>query len=255
MLCPNGTAVLSTQEFASYQWFRIPWGGGTAEPIPGATGPELEVSEQDMLYSIFVEVRQDTCIDQSDTVLVDGLFFIPPYVIHEGDYTYNPQEGVFEVCRGDTMFLNFSYEVNITWYRNGQPIEGEHEQVLAVTEAGVYTVEGAPAICPDYIVPLGLLLEVALKECQSALKPAGQAASWRFAALNSAGVIQVARDIPAGPGYWRLFDVSGRQVWTGAGHGMEQETLDVGPLHPGMYVLLWLGQDGNACSAKMIGNQ
>lgn len=255
LLCPNGSAVLSTQNYSSYQWYRIPWGGGAAELITGAEGPELVVTWQDVLYSFFVEVSQDTCVDQSDTVLVDGLAFIPPYVIHEGDYTYDPQQGVFVVCRGDTMFLTFSYEVNITWFRDGQPIEGENGQVLAVTQAGAYTVQGAPLPCPDHIEPLGLVLEVVLEDCQNALDPVSPATPWRLTPLPGTDRILVERHAPAGPGQWRMYDLAGRMTWSGAGHGAEQELIPVGAPGNGMYILQWIGEDGRHQSGKITINQ
>ena len=44
LLCPGATSTLSTQQYDAYQWYSRPFGsGGSAQPIPGATGQTLEV--------------------------------------------------------------------------------------------------------------------------------------------------------------------------------------------------------------------
>jgi hypothetical protein len=57
---------------------------------------------------------------------------------------------------------------NITWYDNGNPIPGETDPVLIVTEAGSYTVSGSPAECPDFVQTMGIPLDVVVENCNPA---------------------------------------------------------------------------------------
>jgi len=254
LLCPNGTAILGTQSFDSYQWYRIPWGGNQAEIIPGATEQELTISEEDMLYRIFVEVTKDTCRAQSDTVLVDGLVFLLPVVAHSGKYTFDPVQESFVICRGDTMFLELllPYEVNITWYRNGLPLAGEEGTVYAVTEPGAYTVEGAPAICPEFIQPLGLILDVLQEDCSTSLQEGPGTAAWRIVPQPARDVLEIGRPRAEGPGQWHLYDLSGRQCGQAPGTGDIREELHFGPLPTGRYTLQWVGRDGQMQATTVL---
>lgn len=157
ILCPNETDTLSTQEYDSYQWYK----DGVA--IPGATQQHHIVNQFADAGSYFkVNVTLSGCTEMSDSVLVDGWAYLPPFVIHDGTYTINPNDGSSLLCPGvDTMILTFSYPANIQWFKDGVAIPGATTNVLKVTSPGTYIVEGAPAVCPNNIATLGVSIDVA----------------------------------------------------------------------------------------------
>jgi hypothetical protein len=63
-------------------------------------------------------------------------------------------------CEGDTvlLILGMPYELNIQWTNNGIPIPGATDDTLVVTTTGNYHVSGAPAICPNYVAQLGVVI-------------------------------------------------------------------------------------------------
>jgi hypothetical protein len=168
ILCPQETAslnlVVDSVNYDSIKWFK--WLG-----ISGFQ-PEEIVEWQNLIqvnlnqfehsgYYFFARVSEgDFCSENSDTVLVDGYIFLPPVVQHNGNAELN-QNGIWEVACGQeaSLELMLPYTNSITWYRNGTPIEGENEQELTITQSGLYTVSGAPALCPNSINFLGLELE------------------------------------------------------------------------------------------------
>jgi hypothetical protein len=48
----------------------------------------------------------------------------------------------------------------VQWFYNGNPIAGATNDTLVVYNTGLYTAEGAPSVCPNYIMQLGLNLSV-----------------------------------------------------------------------------------------------
>jgi hypothetical protein len=142
-------------------------------PVPGATGQSLTVTSNDVLSTFYVEATLDDCTEVSPTVVIDEYAFLPPFVIQEGEFTFDPETETYIICEGDTMFLTLGlpYDTMISWFRNSAPIAGETGPTLAVTATGGYTVEAAPAVCPDFIQPLGIVLNVLVEDCPSAAKP------------------------------------------------------------------------------------
>ncbi len=166
ILCPNTQDTLWTGVFDSYQWYKA----GTA--IPGATLQYYVVEHYRDAGSRFsVEVTDDGCTEMSDDMLVDGWAFLGVTVMSGGDYQFDPNRGVHVLCDStamqgrDTMVLtlNMPYNTNIQWFRDNQPIPGANGNVLHVTETGEYVVEGAPAVCPDYIQRLGVIIRAELR--------------------------------------------------------------------------------------------
>lgn len=158
VLCPLEAAMLSTQAYDSYQWYK------EGQPIPGAVGQTLPVDyQQSSGYSFSVLAELDGCAEMSPPVLVDGWVFLPPVVMTEGDEPLGfTGEGVAQYCEGAfvQLTLGMPYTESIEWTRNGQPIQGADAPVLVVTESGSYHVSGAPAICPDYVVGLGVTVDI-----------------------------------------------------------------------------------------------
>ncbi|MBL7962490.1 MAG: hypothetical protein JNM31_01480 [Flavobacteriales bacterium] len=158
ILCPNTTEVLWTQVYDSYQWYR----DGVA--IPGANGQSHTVdASMDVMSEFSVEATLDGCTEMSAQVLVDGWVFLFPYVISDGDTAlYIDGMGVAHHCEGDTVLLTLGmpYDTNIQWTDGGVAIPGANSVVLVVTQTGAYSVSAAPSICPNYILGLGVEVEI-----------------------------------------------------------------------------------------------
>ena len=73
ILRPGESALLSTQEYDSYQWFR------DEQPVDGVTQPTLAVDYfTDSGYCLTVLAEQDACSELSTPVLVQGWVFLLP---------------------------------------------------------------------------------------------------------------------------------------------------------------------------------
>ena len=167
ILCPQGTGELNLTitpaAYDSVKWFKwLSFGSFEAEEIPDwENSLAVDLNQFDHSgYSFFAQVYAGDCDEFSDTVLVDGYIFLPPVVMHGGSAELN-QNGVWEVACGQdaTLELMMPYTNSIVWYRNGVPLPDENAQVLNISQSGLYTVSGAPELCPDLISFLGLELE------------------------------------------------------------------------------------------------
>jgi hypothetical protein len=164
ILCPEGEGLLTTQSYDNYQWYVRHYGTTTPILIPGATQQTLEIDYFEYAASyLSVQVWQNGQTATSDEYFVDGWAFSPPVVFSDGEFEIGP-DGEIIICPGDTVFLelNVPYTVNITWYQDGEVLQGETGQQLVVTVPGEYYVTGAPAQCPDFISGPGLTIPVVL---------------------------------------------------------------------------------------------
>jgi hypothetical protein len=191
ILCPNEQAVLTTQEYDSYQWYK------EGVLIPGADQQTLMVDAfQDGGASFSVEATLDGCTEMSPNALVDGWVFLPPYVIHAGaEALYISGEGISHHCLGDSVWLIFSYSENIQWTNNNADIPGASDDSLLVVTNGSYSASGAPSVCPNYSAQLGVTVnivfdapivpEITLADGELCATPAGVAYAWM---LNGAPI-------------------------------------------------------------------
>lgn len=164
MLCPESEGILQTSNFESYQWFKRPFSADEAELISGATDSFLTVNYFDDVPAWFsVEVSYDSCVVMSDEYLLDGYVFLPPFVESVGDFSVG-SEGEIILCNQDTAFFIFSLDTNVQWFRDFEPIIEANDKELIVTESGAYFAEGAPEECPDFIMSLGLAIDVIKKD-------------------------------------------------------------------------------------------
>lgn len=255
ILCPEGSTELKTQAYEMYQWYRRPWGGNQADPIPGATGQSLALTEVDALNFYSVEATLSGCTENSPEVLLDVWAFVLPTLSYEGNYEFDPNTQTFSICEGDTMLLVLSppYAASITWYNNGLPIPGETGISLPVTQTGAYQVVGAPAICPNFILSPGVITDVVAEVCNAVAEPtpAGLQVSLfpnpvadqlyiRFSSASPAAMLQ-------------LIDLYGREI-------LQQELvsgttvaqLDVRHLLPGTYFLQLHFAEGKSLAKKMV---
>jgi hypothetical protein len=149
ILCPNTTDTLrTTQPYQTYQWYK------NNVAISGATNSWLAVDYfNDAGYNFSVSVTQDTCSGTSAQNLVDGWVFLLPTVMSSGNINF---------CPGDTEYLVLMppYEVNIQWTNNNVPIPGANDDTLIVTQSGNYSVSGAPQICPQFVLQLGVVINI-----------------------------------------------------------------------------------------------
>lgn len=157
ILCPGEGAVLTTEIYESYQWYK------DGNLIPGATMQTYAVDAfTDGGSSFQVEATLDGCTELSASVLVDGWVFLLPTVMSAGDPPYAiTQDGALH-CDGDTvlLILMLPYDTGIQWTNNGSPINGATNDTLVVTESGNYSVSGAPSICPNFVQQLGVTITV-----------------------------------------------------------------------------------------------
>jgi hypothetical protein len=151
ILCPNESDTLWTESYDSYQWYKA------GMVVPGATLQYYVVDAFNDAGNYFkVEVTQSACTEMSDSVLVDGWAFLPPFVISEGNFTLCPgQDSVI-------FILGQPYTDNIQWMDNGAAIPGANDDTLIVYGAGSFTVEGTPPQCPNFVQTLGVSLDVTL---------------------------------------------------------------------------------------------
>lgn len=156
ILCPNETATLSTQSADAYQWYK----DGVA--VFNAMQQTLEVSSSDAGSQFSVVATVDGCAEESPQVLVDGWFFLLPFVIHEGDPpAFIGPEGESFYCDGAFVHLVLGgVAENIQWTLNGEVIPGADGQDLVVTEDGFYSASGGPGVCPDFIMSVGVQIPI-----------------------------------------------------------------------------------------------
>lgn len=164
MFCPDAVAeTLQTQSFQTYQWFIYHSYNNTSTPISGATGQQLIVDPINYLgVEVYVKVSDGVCTDSSETVYIDGWLFLPPVVMHAGDQGTIGSNGEQYMNCGDTamLILMSPYSDQIQWYNYGNPIPGATNDSLIITQTGHYTCSGAPAVCPNYIQQLGVVIEI-----------------------------------------------------------------------------------------------
>ncbi|MBL7717303.1 MAG: T9SS type A sorting domain-containing protein [Flavipsychrobacter sp.] len=149
-LCPNETDTLWSDAHDTYQWMK----DGT--PISGANSQYIVVDANNDVGSLFSVITTTTGCTGPDTsadVLVDGWMFLLPYVVNVTNTM---------LCPGvpDSVVFDFSLDSNVQWYFNGNPIPGATNDTLVAYNTGFYTAEGAPSVCPNYIMQLGLQLSV-----------------------------------------------------------------------------------------------
>ena len=206
ILCPNGSDELTTGAFDTYQWYK------NGAPISGANSQTLPLTSADDAGSWFkVAVGLDSCSAISDSVLVDGYVFLLPYIINEGDAPNLIGDNSEQIyCQGDDplLVLGAPYDTNVQWFNSGTPIPGANSPSYAVTGSGSYSVEGAPAVCPDFIQNAGVSVVMDFHPyiqptiVQSGIllcpEPEGISSQWYYNGSPVAGLDQCVIPIDAG---------------------------------------------------------
>lgn len=253
ILCPGDSTVLKTQVYDAYQWYRRPYGASQAEPIPGATGQSIKLTEMDVLNYYSVEVTQNGCTETSPEVLLDSWVFVLPTISHSGDYYFDPVDLTFHICQGDTMFLTLNppYEANIVWYKNGEPIPGETFVTYAVTEEGSYTVVGAPLICPNFILSPGVEIQVEVEVCNSVGEPHLLPEVEMYPNPVS-DVLYLDFSFPSPSATWKLTDVYGRQLESTVLPEGSKFQIDLSHFPAGVYWLHLYFAEGEKLVRKVV---
>lgn len=245
VLCPNESGTLATEVYDAYQWYK------DGSPISGETGQLLAVQQgADAGSSFTVSATLDGCTEMSASVLVDGWMFLLPYVMHGGDDPIGVgPNGEALYCEGDTMLLELSspYTENIQWTNNGMPIPAPEgtSQILVVTGSGSYTVSGAPNVCPNFIMGIGVEVaasftppmqpDIVAGDDQICVYPLGNSTQWYLAGVP-VGTTDCIDVTSAGP-YTAFVDygtncqvISAPYFSTGIqGHHMEAPTVSPNP--------------------------
>lgn len=200
MLCPNGSEVLQTQIYDTYQWYK------NGSPIQGATNPTYTVFTSDFFSNFSVEVTLGGQTAMSPSIFVDMYAFMPPVVWNYGSGYW----GGLEMCEYHELYfeLLLPYNTNIQWFKDGQPIPGANSPVYEVTETGVYRAEGAPDTCPDFIqstIPLSVVVHVppmpVISQVQDTLFTSVYPGQWYAGNSPIAGAIGEYY-VPQSPGYY-----------------------------------------------------
>lgn len=171
MVCPQSINTWTCVEpYETYQWYQRLYGTTDTVAIPGATLQTLTMDAYNVSASyLIVEVTENGETAMSPEFFVDGWAFSGITMMSEGNFEIG-NNGEAIICEGDTLFLslNMPYNTNITWFNNWDTIPGENASTLNVTEEGSYTVSGAPAVCPDFILTQGVAVEVIVENCSPA---------------------------------------------------------------------------------------
>lgn len=151
ILCPNESDTLWSDVHDTYQWLQ------DGQPITGETN-QYFVADANVVGGSMISVVTTTAgcpnaTDTSDEVFIDGYMFLLPFVINVTDT---------KLCPGvaDSVIFDFSLDSNVQWYYNGNPVTGATNDTFVAYQEGFYTAEGAPDVCPNFIMQLGLNLEV-----------------------------------------------------------------------------------------------
>jgi hypothetical protein len=169
ILCPESFGTYTTGAYDSYQWYKHDYISGDTILLTGETSQSITIDAYNYTPCwLIVEVTNGPLTMMSEEFFIDGWAFLPPVVATYGN-SWTNEWAVHQACIGDTLIYEFMqpYEVNITWYYNGNPIPGQTDDSLIVTESGYYNVEGAPELCPDWIQQLGVTLSIEFVDCDS----------------------------------------------------------------------------------------
>jgi hypothetical protein len=149
--CPYDTVKLSVEgAFDSYQWYLNYDGSANLTLIEGATEASLliPISEYGFGY-FFVELTRDDCTEVLPPVVLDSWVFSFPAIEH------SPQN---QYCHGDSTIISnaFGSYPFYQWYRDWVLIPGANEAQYVVRQSGTYTLEVAPAACPQLTLSSGV---------------------------------------------------------------------------------------------------
>ncbi len=122
-LCPGSTLTLTSSPGISYQWQL----NGTN--IAGATNQMYDVTQGGSYTVIVTDAVNTSCTSTSVA-----------FVITEIVPTITSTGGATTLCPGLTLVLTASTADSYQWLFNGNPIAGETNQTIAVTQPGDYSV-------------------------------------------------------------------------------------------------------------------
>ncbi len=215
LLCPNACETFRVDSATSYRWFTRAFGSNDTLLLDGATDSTVSICYGDTPLYLSAEIVREGTTLRAPEVLVDGLVFLPPAVESTGDFTIG-DEGQSLLCPGDTLRFRLLDQtaVNVRWFRDGSPLEGEDGVELIVTKPGSYTVVSAPGECPDFVQNLGLTLEV--ETCSTNAVPEPGVERWPAPYPNpTSGTLfwDLPTNLLGAPA--SVYDGLGRRLWSG----------------------------------------
>lgn len=238
ILCPNTSDTLWTEQYDSYKWYK------DGNLIPNATNQYYVVSAfNDGGSSFKVEATLNNCAEMSPEVLVDGWAFLGVTVITEGLQD--------TLCAGeDTLLLimGMPYDTDIQWTKGGIDLPGETNDTLVVTTSGVYSVSGAPSICPNFNQNLGVELTYMFVNCSVGLDE-NVAPKLSLYPNPANTLVTVQTGINTLGTTYKLYDVLGRTMLSGT-ITTDNTILDISTLPSGIYVFALQGK--TPASIKLI---
>ncbi|HRF38094.1 MAG TPA: T9SS type A sorting domain-containing protein [Saprospiraceae bacterium] len=255
LVCPEARTTLGTQAYDAYQWYTRPFGSSAApQPVNGATGPAFTVDYNDTPLYVSVSATLNNCTERSAEVLVDGLVFLLPVALSDGEFTIGPN-GEAVICAGDTMHLIAlsPYTTNIKWFDGEEAIPGANDDTLIVTRPGSYWFTGAPQQCPDFTASLGLRVEVVWSDIPGCATAVRELQIQDVLVWPNPASDRVAISV-AHPGAINLtlLDITGRPLWRSYFDGQTEVPMSAWP--EGMYILQLSAADGAMSRYKLIKN-
>ncbi|MBU3658702.1 MAG: T9SS type B sorting domain-containing protein [Flavobacteriales bacterium] len=129
-LCPGSTLTLTSSPGISYQWQL------NGVNIAGATNQTYDITQGGSYTVIVTDAVNTTCTSTSVAFVVTE---IVPTITSTG--------GATTLCPGLTLVLTASPSDSYQWLFNGNPIAGETNQTITVTQPGDYSVTATVSGC------------------------------------------------------------------------------------------------------------
>lgn len=161
LLCPwqDGTAsIVSAQTYDTHQWYYKYWFlPDDFQPIDGATSPSFTYdwfTYDQALLKVVVTLNGNTF--ESNVLQIDSWAWSGLVLFSDlnDDVVFDPDTESFLLCQGGSFELSINsppYDANITWFKDGEPIDGANSSSYTVTSPGFYNVSAAPSFCPDSV--------------------------------------------------------------------------------------------------------
>ncbi len=124
MICPGATTRIRSSLSAGNQWLR------DGEPIPGATGQELVVTQPGS-YTVRNSNAGGCSYLSNELFIVQNLSAERPRI---------SPDGATEFCDGGRVLLSATPADRYQWLRNGTEITGEQNRTLSAISSGIYSV-------------------------------------------------------------------------------------------------------------------
>lgn len=240
LLCPGGEGtaqITGDVTYDSYQWFYRYDFDGPFQPIPGATQNTFTYDAYDYVGSeIRVQATLDGSILQSNILLIDGLVFLPIFVISDfNEFVTIGDMGELLLCNGGvvTMQLGMPYTASIQWFKDGMAIQGANSISYEITTPGEYWVEAAPGDCPESM-SISLPMTVGIQPGCDLSVPEFDTNTLKIYPNPANGRVTIA-SLP-GADALRIYDVTGKNIYESK-LASDEITIDTQSWAKGVYLV------------------